>query len=58
MVEQVAEGDGFLAVWAEPAEADASAGLVAVVTPLLAVEPGVVGRAGVDGAVAARRAGT
>jgi len=40
-------------VWAEAAEADAGAGLVAVVAPLLAVVAGFAGWAGVDRDVAA-----
>jgi len=38
-------------VWAEPAEADAGAWLVAVVAPLLAVVADFAGRAEVDGVV-------
>jgi hypothetical protein len=51
LVEQVGDGDGFVAVRAEPAEPDAGGGLVAVVTPLLAVVAGVAVGAGVDGDV-------
>jgi len=42
-VEQVGYRDGFSAVGAGAAEADAGAGLVAVVAPLLAVVAGVAG---------------
>ena len=56
-VEEVADGDGFVAVWAEAAEADAGAGLVAVVAPLLAEVGGVAGRAAVDGDVPAPTGG-
>jgi hypothetical protein len=41
LVEDVADGDGLVAVWAESAEVDASAGLVAVVVVLLAEVTGV-----------------
>ena len=40
-------------MWAESAEADAGAGLVAVVAPLLAVVAGFAGWAGVDRDIAA-----
>ena len=39
-VEQVADGDGFVTVWAGSAEADPAARTVAVTAPLLAVETG------------------
>ncbi len=42
-VEQVGYRDGFSAVGAGAAEADAGAGLAAVVAPLLAVVAGVAG---------------
>src|SRR5258706_10509059 len=53
----VADRDGFVAVWAEPAEVDADAGVVAVVAPLLAEGAGVAGGALIDGDVAAGGAG-
>ena len=52
-VDEVGYRHGFGAVWAESAEADAGAGLVAVVAPLLAVVAGFAGWAGVDRDVAA-----
>src|SRR6266511_861066 len=57
LVEDVADGDWFVAVGAESAEVDALAGAVAVVAPLLAQLAGVAGGALVDGDVAAGGAG-
>src|SRR6266508_574665 len=51
LVEDVADGDGFVAVWAESAEVDALAGLVAVVAVLLGEVAGVASAALVDGDV-------
>lgn len=52
-VDEVGDRDGFGAVGAGPAEADAGAGLVAVVAPLLSVVAGLAAGAGVDRDVAA-----
>jgi hypothetical protein len=41
LVEDVADGDGLVAMWAESAEVDALAGAVAVVAVLLAEMAGV-----------------
>jgi hypothetical protein len=49
LVEDVADGDGLVAVWAEPAVVDAGAGLVAVVAVLLGEVAGVAFGALVDG---------
>src|SRR6266545_6710472 len=57
LVEDVADGDGFVAVGAASAEVDAFAGAVAVVAPLLSEVAGVAGGALVDGDVAAAGAG-
>src|SRR6266536_5719641 len=57
LVEDVADGDGLIAVWAESAEVDAHAGLVAVVAVLLAEVAGVAGGALVDGEVTSSGAG-
>src|SRR5215211_6726480 len=51
LVEDVADGDGFVAVWAESAEVDALAGAVAVVAVLLAEVADFAGGALVDGVV-------
>jgi hypothetical protein len=48
--EQFGDGDRIVAVWARAAEAEASAEDVAVGAALLAEEPGLAGRALVDGA--------
>src|SRR6266508_1203788 len=53
LVEDVADGDWFVAVGAESAEVDALAGAVAVVGQLLAQLAGVAGGALVDGNFAA-----
>src|SRR6266511_3453434 len=45
----VGDGDGFVAVWARPAEVDAGSWAVAVVAPLLAEGSVVAFRALVDG---------
>src|SRR6266704_2760758 len=57
LVEDVADGDGLVAVWAESAEVDAGAGLVAVVAVLLAEVAGAAGGALVDGDVTSSGAG-
>src|SRR6266568_5941733 len=57
LVEDVAYGDGLIAVWAESAEVDAHAWLVAVVAVLLAEVPGVACGALVDGDVTSSGAG-
>src|SRR6266576_542756 len=57
LVEDVADGDGFVAVWAESAVVDADAGLVAVVAVLLAEVAGVASGALVDGDVTSPGAG-
>jgi hypothetical protein len=51
LVEDVADGDGFVAVWAESAEVDSLAGLVAVVAVLLGEVAGVAPGALIDGDV-------
>jgi hypothetical protein len=51
LVEDVADGDGFVAVWAESAEVEALAGLVAVVAVLLGEVAGVASSALIDGDV-------
>ena len=56
-VEQFVDGDGFVAVWAVPARADAGARPVAVVAPLVAEVAGVAVGAGVDGVPAAAAGG-
>src|SRR6266508_2661747 len=57
LVEDVADGDGLVAVWAESAEVDAHAGLVAVVAVLLGEVAGVACGALVDGDVPSPGAG-
>src|SRR2546423_4113306 len=57
LVEDVADRDGRVAVWAECAVVDTYAGLVAVVAVLLAEVAGVAFRALVDGDVSLSGAG-
>src|SRR6266699_3272589 len=57
LVEDVADGDGLIAVWAESAEVDAPAWAVAVVAVLLGEVAGVAFGALVDGDVTSRGAG-
>src|SRR6266545_7054190 len=49
LVGDVGDGDGFVAVWAQPAEVDAGSWAVAVVAPLLAEGSVVAFGALVDG---------
>jgi len=56
-VEQVRDGDGFLAVRAEPAEPDPAAGAHALGAPLLAEVAGLALGALIDGDLGATAAG-